>query len=156
MPDPTNDIYIGVIGAGHCTGKLETTAYELGQHIAKANAVMVCGGLDGVMKAAAEGVRSEKGISIGIIPGNDRSDANRFIDYVVCSGVGEARNIQIIKTADVVIALSGKYGTLSELGFALKLNKPVISLGSWEIDETVINAKNPKEAVQLALQAIKR
>ncbi len=154
VPDSTAKAYIAVIGAGHCTHKLHDLAVEVGREIARANAVLVCGGLDGVMKGAAEGARSENGISIGVLPGTDREAANEFIDYAVCTGFGEARNMVIIRTADAVIALPGMFGTLSELAFALKMKKPVVSIGSWEVDEKIMKAQDAKEAVKLALQAI--
>ena len=156
MSDSKKKIYVGVIGAGHCTQKLRKLSAEVGEEIAKAGAILVCGGLDGVMKGAAQGAKSEGGTTIGILPGTDKSEANEFIDYVVCSGFGEARNLIIIRTADVVIALPGMFGTLSELGFALKLKKPVVSLGSWDIDDKVIKAENAKEAVKLALKKVRQ
>ena len=143
-----------MIGAGHCNHEQYQTALQLGQEIARAGAVLVCGGMDGVMKAAAEGCRLAGGTSLGIIPGTDKSTANEFHDYVIATGFGEARNLVIIRTADVVIALPGQYGTLSEIGFALKMSKPVISLGSWDVSEDIRSAQTPKEAVRLALKAI--
>ncbi len=156
MPDSKGNIYVGVIGAGRCTRKLRDLASEVGKEIAREGAVLVCGGLDGVMKGAAEGAKSEGGVTIGILPGTDKTDANKFIDYAVCSGFGEARNLVIIRTADVVIAMPGMFGTLSELGFALKMKKPVVSLGSWEVDEKIIKAENAKEAVSLALKETRK
>lgn len=156
MADSRNKMYIGVIGAGHCTKKLRDLATEVGGEIAKAGAVLVCGGLDGIMKGAANGAKSENGTTIGILPGIDKGEANEYIDYSICSGFGEARNLIIIRTADAVIALPGMFGTLSELGFALKMKKPVISLGSWDVTDAVVKAKDAKEAVKLALQKIQK
>jgi uncharacterized protein (TIGR00725 family) len=156
MTDSRKKVYIGVIGAGHCTNKLKKVALEVGREIAESGAIMVCGGLDGIMKAAAEGAKSAQGATIGIIPSDNKADANEHIDCVIATGMGEVRNLIIIRTADVLIALPGMFGTLSELGFALKLKKPVISLGSWDIHEKIIKAENPKEAVKLALQEIQK
>ena len=156
MTDSGQKIYVGVIGAGNCTKKIRDLAAEVGKEIARAGAVLVCGGLDGIMKGAAEGAKSAKGITIGILPGTEKSEANEFIDYAICTGFGEARNLVIIRTADAVIALPGMYGTLSELGFALKMKKPVVSLGSWEVADSIIKADDAKEAVKLALQAIRK
>ena len=154
MSDRKETLYIGVIGAGHCNHEQYQTALQLGQEIARSGAVLVCGGMDGVMRAAAEGCKQAGGISLGIIPGVDKNAANEFHDYIIATGFGEARNLVIIRTADAVIALPGKYGTLSEIGFALKMNKPVISLGSWDVGTDISSAETPKEAVQLALKAI--
>lgn len=156
MADSRNKIYIGVIGAGHCTKKLRDLAAEVGEEIARAGAILVCGGMDGIMKGAADGAKSANGTTIGILPGIDKREANEYIDYTICSGFGEARNLIIIRTADAVIALPGMFGTLSELGFALKMKKPVISLGSWEVTDAVVRAKDAKEAVKLALQTIRK
>jgi len=156
MADSGKRKYIGVIGAGRCTGKLKKMAADVGKEIANAGAILICGGLDGVMMGAAKGAKSADGVTIGIIPGEDKSDANKYIDYVICTGLSEARNLVIIRTADVLIALPGMFGTLSEIGFALKMKKPVISLGSWDVDKSIIRAENSKEAVKLALQAIQK
>ncbi len=156
MTDSKDKVYIGVIGAGRCTGKLRKLASDVGKEIAKSGAVLVCGGLDGVMKGAAEGAKSANGTTIGILPGDDRSNANEFIDYVILTGLGEARNLVIINSADALIALPGMFGTLSEIGFALKMKKSVISIGSWNVDKSIMQAENPKEAVALALQTIQK
>jgi len=148
MTDSSKKTYIGVIGAGHCTKKLRDLAAEVGGEIARAGAVLVCGGLDGIMKGAAQGAKSANGVTIGVLPGTEKGDANKYIDYTICSGFGEARNLIIIRTADAVIALPGMFGTLSELGFALKMKKPVVSLGSWDVTDAVIKAEDAKEAVK--------
>jgi len=154
MPEKRHPAIIAVIGAGQCDGKVRQMALEIGQEIARSGAILICGGLSGVMRAAAEGAKAENGVTVGILPGNDKAEANEFIDFRICTGLGEARYLIIIKTADAVIALPGRYGTLSELGFALKVGKPVVSYGSWEVSDEIIRANNAKEAVQLALQAI--
>jgi uncharacterized protein (TIGR00725 family) len=156
MTDSGKKTYIGVIGAGHCTKKLRDLASEVGEEIARAGAVLVCGGLNGIMKGAAEGAKSVNGVTIGVLPGTEKREANEYIDYTICSGFGEARNLIIIRTADAVIALPGMFGTLSELGFALKMKKPVVSLGSWDVTDALIKAGDAKEAVKLALQAIQK
>ncbi|MBD3381747.1 MAG: TIGR00725 family protein [candidate division Zixibacteria bacterium] len=154
MPSASRKPFIGVIGAGQCNSEITTKAFELGQEIARSGAILVCGGLGGVMRAVSKGARAEGGVTIGVIPGDSKEDANEYIDYPICTGMGQARNLVIINTADVLIAVAGQYGTLSEIGFARKSGKPVISLGSWEIDDSIVRAENAKEAVQLALQAI--
>lgn len=148
-------IFVGVIGAGTCSKKICNTAEEVGKYIAKAGAILICGGLGGVMESAAKGAKENAGTTIGIIPGERREDANPFIDFPIVTGFGEGRNLVVIRTSDVIIALPGKYGTLSELAFCLKLEKPVVSLGTWDVSERVVKAKDTKEAVKLALDQIK-
>jgi uncharacterized protein (TIGR00725 family) len=147
--------FVGVIGAGTCSKKICNTAEEVGKYIAKSGATLVCGGLGGVMEGAAKGARENGGVTIGIIPGDSREEANPYIDFPIVTGFGEARNLVVIRSSDVVIALPGKYGSLSELAFCLKLEKPVISLGTWDVSERIIKAKDAKEAVKLALEQIK-
>jgi len=143
---------IGVIGAGSCTSDIKDMAEKTGQLIAEGGAVLVCGGLGGVMEAASKGAKEAGGTTIGILPGDDKTSANRYIDYAVATGIGEARNILIIKTADAVIALPGKFGTLSEMAFAMKIGKPLVSLSNWDISEEVYKARTPEEAVREALK----
>ncbi|MDH4223946.1 MAG: TIGR00725 family protein [candidate division Zixibacteria bacterium] len=148
-------IFIGVIGAGTCSKKIYDTAQEVGKFIAGAGAVLVCGGLGGVMEGAAKGVRENGGVTIGIIPGESREEANPYIDFPIVTGFGEGRNLVVIRSSDVIIALPGKYGTLSELSFCMKLGKPVVSLGSWDISDKIVKAKDPKNAIKLALEMVK-
>jgi hypothetical protein len=146
-----NKIYIGVIGAGDCSGDVYKLAEEVGERIAKAGAVLVCGGLGGVMEAASKGAKKEGGITIGILPGIDKNQANSYIDFPIVTGLGEGRNLLVIRNSDVVIALPGEYGTLSEIAFCLKLGKPIIGLSTWDVSEDIIKAKNPEEAIRIAL-----
>jgi uncharacterized protein (TIGR00725 family) len=143
--------FIGIIGAGKCSKKMGSLAEEVGRAVARSGAILVCGGLDGVMAAAAKGAKSADGVTVGILPGNDKGDANEFIDYPIATGIGEARNLVIIKTSDAVIALPGKYGTLSEMAFCLKMGKPLISLSAWNISDDVEKFDDPNEAVRRAL-----
>ncbi len=149
-------IFVGVIGAGKCSKKIFTLAEEVGQEIAKAGAILVCGGLGGVMEGAAKGAKGAKGITVGILPGGSKEEANPYIDIPIVTGMGEARNLSVIRSSDTVIALPGKYGTLSELSFALKLDKPVVGISTWDISERVAKTKDPKEAVKLALDSIEQ
>lgn len=150
---------IGVIGAGRCAKKLKDQAYAVGAAIAKEKAVLVCGGLKGVMEAAAQGAKDAGGITVGIIPGQDRSEANPYCDIVVPTGVGEARNVIVVQCSDAVVALHGKYGTISEMAFCLKLKKPLVSLVKWDILPEVVTVPDPvaavKEAIKLARNAEK-
>jgi len=143
---------IAVVGAGWCDEEVAQQAEAVGRAIARAGAVLVCGGLGGVMEAAARGAREEGGFTLGLLPGGDRGDANAFIDCAVATGLGHFRNFLIARTADALVAVAGQYGTLSEISMALTLGKPVVGLGSWEI-EGVVRANTPDEAVRLALKA---
>ncbi len=151
-----NKIFIGVIGAGDCSGDVYKLAEEIGERIAKAGAVLVCGGLGGVMEAASKVAKKEGGTTIGILPGADKSQANSYIDFPIATGLGEGRNLLVIRNSDVVIALPGEYGTLSEIGFCLKLEKPIIGLFTWDVSEEIIKAKNAEEAVKIALSKVKK
>jgi len=143
---------IGVIGGSAGDEKVRKTAYEVGRLIAEAGAMLVCGGLSGVMEAACKGARESGGTTIGILKGQMVDDANPYVDIPIATGLGHGRNLVIINTAGALIAISGRYGTLSEIAFAIQSGKPVFGLGTWDI-EGVVYCENPKEAVEKALQA---
>ena len=151
-----NKIFIGVIGAGDCSEDVYKLAEQVGERIAQAGAVLVCGGLGGVMEAASKGAKKEGGTTVGILPGIDKSDANSYIDFPIVTGLGEGRNLLVIRNSDVVIALPGEYGTLSEIGFCLALGKPIIGLSTWDISEDIIKAKDAEDAVKLALSRVSK
>jgi uncharacterized protein (TIGR00725 family) len=145
---------IGVIGAGNCSNETRALAEAVGKEIAKKGAVLLCGGLGGVMEAAAYGAKLEGGATIGILPGNCREEANPWIDIAILSGMGHARNALIAQSSDALIAVSGEYGTLSEIALGLKMGKPVFVLDcKWEIEGTQ-KTRSPQEAVELALALI--
>ncbi len=150
-----NAIQIGVIGAGSCNNEMEGIAEEVGREIAKEGAILICGGLGGVMEASARGAKAEGGVTVGILPGFDPSSANPFIDIKIVTGMSHARNILIVRSSDALIAVSGGYGTLSEIAIALKLNKPVIGLKTWNVSSTIVQARNPKEAVKTVTERLK-
>lgn len=147
-------VFVGVIGAGKCSKKIFTLAEEVGKEIARAGAILVCGGLGGVMEGAAKGAKEAKGITVGILPGISKEEANPYIDMPIVTGIGEGRNLIVIRSSDAIIALPGKYGTLSEISFAVKLEKPVVGISTWDISERILKSKDPKEAVKLALDQI--
>jgi hypothetical protein len=149
-------IFFGVIGAGKTSQKIRNMAEEIGKEIAEIGGVLVCGGLGGVMEGAAKGAKEEGGVTIGILPGEDKAEANPYIDYPIVTGFGEARNLVVIRTADVIIALPGKYGTLSELSFALKLGKPVVGINTWSISDRIRMVKKAKDAVKAALEELEK
>jgi len=125
--------YVAVVGSGSCSTQEAIAAEEVGALLARAGAVLVCGGLSGVMEAACRGARREGGLTVGILPGNDRTAANAHVVVAIASGLGELRNGLVVRASDVLIAVGGEFGTLSEIGFALKLGKRVVGLGTWEL-----------------------
>jgi uncharacterized protein (TIGR00725 family) len=148
--------YIAVVGRGECTPQEARVAEEVGEQLAKQGAVLVCGGRSGIMEAACRGAKSAGGTTIGILPGVDRRGANDYVDYAIATGLGEGRNLVIILTADGVIALPGEFGTLSEISFALIHNKPVVSLGSWEVSDRIKRVGTPAEAVEYIMLEVEK
>jgi len=146
---------IGVIGAGYCSPETELLAEEVGRGIARAGAILVCGGLGGVMEASARGAQREGGITVGILPGDSFEDANPFIQIPVVTGLGHARNVLVVRSAQVLIAVKGGYGTLSEVALALKMGKPVVGLHTWDVSKKITLVATPQEAVNKALRLIK-
>ena len=141
---------VAVVGAGSANKELLTIAEEVGRLIALNGAILVCGGLGGVMEAAARGANTEGGITVGILPGLEKSAANTYINVPVATGLGEIRNAIIVRSADVLIAIGGEYGTLSEIAFGLKTGKTVIGIGTWDI-KGIIKARGAEDAVNRAL-----
>jgi len=143
---------IAVIGAGKCSKKLRDKAALAGKYIAENGGGVVCGGVGGIMEGAARGAREAGGVTIGILPTENKADANEFIDYVIPTGFGEARNIMVVRTADAVIAFPGKYGTLTEMAFALFAKKPVVSISAWKLGDEIHQVEDPEEAAKLAME----
>lgn len=138
---------IAVIGSHDADAKLAKMAEEVGREVAKLGCILVCGGLGGIMEAACKGTKEAGGMTIGIIPGNNKNDANKYVDIVIPTGMGYARNVLVVKAADIVIALPGEYGTLSEIAYAMQMEKPTIGIGTWDIPG-IIKADSPKEAIE--------
>lgn len=145
---------IAVCGAGAAGAELSGQAEAVGRGIALRGHILACGGLGGVMQAAARGAKEAGGVTIGILPGNSKDEANAYIDIPIVTGLGEARNLILVKTADAVIALTGEFGTLSEIALALKIGKPVVGLNTWRVSERMMQAQDPDEAVELAIRGI--
>jgi uncharacterized protein (TIGR00725 family) len=149
-------------GEGAATPQQLEAAEEVGRLLAEAGAVVVCGGLGGAMEAACRGAKSAGGTTLGILPGHDRADANRFVDVAITTGLGEARNALVARAADVLVAVGGGYGTLSEVALALKAGTPVVGLGTWELaragepDEGVVRANDPRSAADTALDLARK
>ncbi len=160
MPGPVP--WIAVVGPGHADPREAAWAEEAGAAVAAAGAVLVCGGLGGVMQAACRGARSRAGTTVGLLPGIDRGDANGWVLLAVPTGLGEARNALVVRAADAVVAIGGAWGTLSEIALALKAGKPVVGLATWELMragepvEGVIRAHDAGDAVGIALARVNR
>lgn len=154
-------LFVAVVGSASCDEPVAAMARAVGQEIGRRGAVLVCGGRGGVMEAACQGVKAQGGITVGILPGTDRREANRYVDIPVVTGLGDARNAIIVRSADVVIAVSGGYGTLSEIGLALKMGRPVVGLGTWELSRqgqpttAIVRADTPVQAVETAFALAK-
>jgi uncharacterized protein (TIGR00725 family) len=154
--------YVAVVGPHDATRTELDQAEQVGAGLARAGAVLVCGGLSGVMHAAARGCESAGGISVGILPGDDRDPGSPHLTVAVSTGLGETRNALVVRTSDAVIAISGEFGTLSEVAFALKLGKPVVGLHTWELAkggrpvDAITRVETPEEAVAGALRLIGR
>ena len=148
-------IQIGVLGASSCGPDIEQAAYGVGREIARQGAVLLCGGLGGVMTAAAKGAKDAGGLTVGILPGASASDANPYIDLKVVTDMGHARNVVLVRSADAVIAVSGGYGTLSEIAIARKIGVPCVGLQTWDLDPGVVRTDGPEEAVRCAMEKIR-
>ena len=146
---------VSVIGGHNCTDEVERFAHCLGMKLAKVVDILISGGLSGTMKAVCSGFKVEGGLTIGIIPGYDKNEANEFVDIVIPTGIGLARNVLVVKAADVVMALPGGAGTLSEIAYCLQFKIPVISLGSWDI-KGIIKVSNIDEAIKKTSLLLKR
>jgi uncharacterized protein (TIGR00725 family) len=144
---------IGVIGASHCSTEIAELAEGVGREIGKRGAVLICGGLGGVMEFASKGAKEAGGLTVGILPGTSKEEANGYIDIPIVTGMGHARNVVIAHSSDSIIAISGEHGTLSEIAIGLKLKKTVIGLKTWEI-KGVIQVKTAAEAVEKAIKTL--
>ena len=150
--------YIAVVGPGRADRPQLTEAEAVGRGLAEAGAVLVCGGLGGVMEAACRGAREAGGLTLGLLPGSDRAAANAWVSVAVPTGLGEARNALVVRASDAVIAVAGEYGTLSEIALALKAGKPVVGIGTWDLGrdpDPIARAREGAEAVALALAAVR-
>ena len=143
--------WVAVVGPGEGASDAELfAAEEAGAAVAEAGCVLVCGGLGGVMEAACRGARSKLGVAVGLLPGLDRADANGWVSVAVPTGLGEGRNVLIVRAADALVAVGGGYGTLSEVALALRAGKPVVGVGTWAVDG-VVGAESGAAAVTVAL-----
>jgi len=152
--------FIAVIGGKQPSKEEAKIAEEVGRELAKRGVALVCGGLGGVMEAACRGAQSEGGVTIGILPGENRQAANPYVQIPIVTGMGYARNVAVVKSAQAVIAIGGSYGTLTEISHALQSGIPVIGLNTWslsrngQLDKSIIPAQNPIEAVDIAFSLV--
>jgi uncharacterized protein (TIGR00725 family) len=151
-------MYVAVCGPDPASEAIAAQAETIGRLLARAGAVLVCGGLGGVMEAAARGCAKEGGTSIGILPGPTRAGANPHLTLSVPTGMGETRNALVVRAADVIIAVAGEFGTLSEIALALKMGTPVVGLNTWELSkggrasDEIVRVDTAKDAVAEALR----
>jgi uncharacterized protein (TIGR00725 family) len=158
--------FVAVIGDGDPRGpdahRLLEWAEEVGQHLARGGAIVVTGGLGGIMRAASRGAVGAGGETIGILPGADPAEANEYIRTPIATGLGVVRNFVVVTAADAVVAIGGRHGTLSEIGIALRMGRHVVALSSWRVESdgrfggpSIHRAKDPREAAALALRLAK-
>jgi uncharacterized protein (TIGR00725 family) len=154
--------YIAIVGGSDADDDTLAVAELVGREVATHGAVLVCGGRGGVMAAACRGAKAAGGTTLGVLPGDSRDDGNDHLDIAVATGMGEMRNMIVVHSADVVIALSGEFGTLSEIAFALRIDKPVIGLDTWELaqrgeaSDAIVRVDDARAAVQEALRLARR
>ncbi len=147
---------ISVIGSGsNDDHKLTATTEEVGREIARKGFVVVCGGLGGIMESVCKGAKSEGGLTIGILPGETEQDSNQYLDVPIITGTGQARNLAVALSGNVIIAIGGGFGTLSELSFALRFNKKIIGINTWDISPNIQPASSAAEAVRIACDHLK-
>ena len=153
---------MAVIGGQRARSEDLAAAEMIGRRLAETGAVLVCGGLGGVMEAACRGAKAAGGLTVGILPGADRGDANPYVDVPIVTAMSTARNVILVRTADAIIAIDGAYGTLSEMALAMDQGKRVVSLGAWDLAaigadrDRILTAETPDEAVRLALASVER
>ncbi len=166
MTQPTprpRPLHVAVIGDGDPRGpeahRTLEWAEEVGQLLARGGAVVITGGLGGVMRAASRGAQGGGGTTIGILPGADPADANEFVSIPIATGLGVVRNLVVVTAADAVVAVGGRHGTLSEIGLALRMGRHVVALSSWRVESEqrlggprIHRARDPREAAAMALR----
>ena len=154
-------LIIAVIGGGQCSFEEALLAEAVGRELARRGVILVCGGLGGVMEAACRGAAIESGVTVGILPTDDPDSANQYVHIPIASGLGQARNVAVVKSAKAVIAIGGDYGTLTEIAFALKSGIPVVGLNTWSMsrngqeDKSIILAEDAVNAVEKAISLAK-
>jgi uncharacterized protein (TIGR00725 family) len=146
-----------VVGGGEAGADVLAIAEDVGRHLARRDAVVLCGGLGGVMEAACRGAKAEGGTTVGILPTDDRHQANPYVDVAIATGMGEARNALVVRAADVLVAVDGEFGTLSEIALALRTGTPVVGIATWELSmqgrpvDVIVRVETAEDAVEAAL-----
>jgi uncharacterized protein (TIGR00725 family) len=146
-----------VVGGGEAGADVLAIAEDVGRHLARRDAVVLCGGLGGVMEAACRGAKAEGGTTVGILPTDDRHQANPYVDVAIATGMGEARNALVVRAADVLVAVDGEFGTLSEIALALRTGTPVVGIATWELSmqgrpvDVILRVETAEDAVEAAL-----
>ncbi len=149
---------MAVVGASEADEDISEAAEAVGRGLARRGAVVVCGGLGGVMEAACRGAKAEGGTTVGILPRHDRDDANPYVDLALPTGLGEARNTLVVRAADALVAVGGEFGTLSEIAFALRVGTPVVGVRTWELAragspvDAIVRVDEPEEAAARAIE----
>ncbi|MGI9535296.1 MAG: TIGR00725 family protein [Thermodesulfobacteriota bacterium] len=141
---------ISVIGTGENDSELTSVAEEVGKEIALRGHAVVCGGLSGIMESVCRGAKSEGGLTIGILPGETKDNSNKYLDIPIITGIGQARNLAVALSGDIIIAIGGGFGTLSEISFALRSNKNIIGINTWDISQEIQSVSTAVEALELA------
>jgi len=155
MTDWRKRFRVGIIGGNNPEAKHLDMARRVGELVARAGAILVCGGLGGVMAAAASGAKKAGGLTVGILPGSSPEEANPYIDIPIATGMGYSRNSLVAMNSDVLIAIDGEYGTLSEIAYGNIYGKKVIGLDTWDM-KGVIQASSAEEAVEMALVRLRK
>jgi uncharacterized protein (TIGR00725 family) len=152
---------VGVIGASVCDEATAAAAEEVGRLLAESGATLICGGRGGVMEAACRGAQAAGGFTVGILPGEDPAAANPYVELPIVTGLGEARNVVVVRTSQAIIAVGGEYGTLSEIAFALKLGRPVVGIRTWQLAKrgvpvpAIAEATSAAHAVEMAFALLR-
>ena len=152
---------VAVIGGAQCSKEDAALAENVGKELANHGAVLVCGGLTGIMEAACRGAVANGGLTVGLLPSDDPKTANPYIRIPIATGVGYARNIAVVRSSRAIIAIDGDYGTLTEIAFALKSSIPIIGLNTWSLsrsgreEESIVRAKDATDAVEKAISLAK-
>ena len=147
---------VGVIGAGYCDESIGQMAEEVGEGLAREGLAVLTGGRGGVMEAACRGAKRAGGLTIGILPGTQPHEDNPYVDLPIATGLGEARNAIVARASEVLVAISGEYGTLSEIALALKMGRPVIGLQTWSLGEGIVVVEAPHLAIDKVRELLRK
>ncbi len=145
---------IAIVGGREASPELLEQATQVGRLIARSGFGLVCGGMGGIMEAAAKGCKEEGGLTVAILMQDDPQYANPYMDVVIPTGLGIARNLLVVRSGEAVVAIDGKYGTLSEIAYALQINKPVIGIKTWDVSEAIIKVNSAEEAIKEVLKVL--